>query len=76
MIKIIGWIGAILLIGAYTLSVLGYFSPASPWYLFANLIGALCIGVQVYADRNYSNLILQLFWAGIAFVGILKFFIR
>lgn len=75
MIKIIGWIGALLLIGVYTLTVLGYLLPANPLYLLANFIGALCIGVQVYADRNYSNLILQLFWAGIALFGILKFLV-
>lgn len=75
LIKTIGWIGTVLLIGVYGLNSLGYISSVSLWYPLLNLVAATCLGIRVYADRNYSNLILELFWSGIAIFAILKFVI-
>lgn len=73
MIKTIGWLGTIILIGAYALNSFGYISSTGILYLTLNLISAIFLGIRVFADRNYSNLILEIFWGGIAIVAIVKF---
>ncbi len=75
MIKTIGWIGTVLLIGVYGLNSLGYISSVSLWYPLLNLVAAICLGIRVYADKNYSNVILEVFWAGIAIFAIVKYMI-
>jgi len=39
-----------------------------------NLIAALFLGIRVYADRNWSNLVLEIFWMGIGIVSLIKYF--
>lgn len=73
MIKIIGWVGAILLISMFALNSLGVISAQSFLYPTLNLVGALCIAVKVYSHKDYSTMILQFFWAGIAVFSIIKF---
>ncbi len=73
MIKIIGWIGTTILIATYALNSFGFINSESLWYPLLNLAAAIFLGIRVFADRNYSNFILEIFWAGIAIVAIVKF---
>lgn len=73
IIKTIGWFGTILLIGAYAFNSFGFLHSQSVLYPLLNLLAAIALGVRVYADRNYSNLILEIFWGGIAVFAIIKF---
>lgn len=75
MIKIIGWTGTAVLIGVYALNSFGYISSASILYPALNLLAAILLGIRVYADKNYSNVILEIFWAGIAIAALINFFI-
>jgi len=75
IIKTIGWIGTVLLIGVYGLNSLGYISSVSLWYPLLNLVAAICLGIRVYTDKNYSNVILEIFWAGIAIFAIVKYMV-
>ena len=73
-IQIIGWTGTILLFTAYALNTWGYIESTGPIYGFSNLIAALLLGIRVYADRNWSNLILEIFFGLIAITSLVKYF--
>ena len=73
-IKMIGWVGTVLLMATYMLNILGVMSAQSLLYLFLNLLAAFCLGVRVLHDKNYSNVFLEIFWAGVAIVGIIRYF--
>ncbi len=75
MIKIVGWAGTVLLIGVYALNSFGVISSISLVYLFSNLIAAILLGIRVFADKNYSNVVLEIFWGIIALVAIVKFYL-
>lgn len=74
-IKIVGWVGTTLLIGVYALNSFGVISSVSLIYLISNLIAAILLGIRVFADKNYSNVVLEIFWGLIALVAIVKFYI-
>ena len=73
-IKIIGWVGTIILIIAYALNSLGYLDSQNIIYPLLNLLAALLLAIRVWVDRNWSNLFLEAFWGAIAVVAIIKFF--
>lgn len=72
--KTIGWCGTVLLMTTYMLNIFGVISAQSLTYLFANLFAAIFLGVRVYKDKNFSNLFLEFFWAAVAIIGIVKYF--
>ena len=73
--RIIGWAGSILIITAYALNSLGYLDVSNLIYPILNLAGAFFLGIRVFANRNWSNFFLEIFWAAIAVVSIIKWFI-
>lgn len=74
IIEIIGWAGTIILIGIYALNSFGVVESTSLLYLISNLIAAIFLAIRVFADRNYSNLVLEIFWGAIAISAIVKFY--
>lgn len=73
-VKIIGWLGTVLLIGAYGANSLGYLDSSSILYPILNLLAAIFLGIRVFADKNYSNFILEIFWGIIAILSIAKIY--
>lgn len=73
IIQIIGWSGTVVLIGAYALNSFGVLDSQGLLYPLLNLFAAVSLGIRVWADRNYSNLILEVFWGGVAIIAFLNF---
>jgi branched-subunit amino acid transport protein AzlD len=73
-ITIIGWVGTFVLFTAYALNSLGFIESTGPIYGFSNLIAATLLGIRVYADRNWSNLALEIFFGTIAIITIVRYF--
>lgn len=71
---IIGWIGAFLVISAYFLVSIKKLSPTSVTYQFMNLFGALGVGINVFTQRAYPSVAIQIVWASIAVFGLYKAF--
>ena len=71
-IKVIGWAGTFFILVAYTVNSLGYITSENIIYPILNLVGAALLGIRVFADKNWSNVFLEVFWLGIAIVAILK----
>lgn len=69
---IVGWIGAALVIIAYFLVSTKKLPPTSVTYQLMNLIGALGVGINVFTQKAYPSLAIQIMWAAIAIFGLYK----
>jgi len=72
-IQIIGWTGTVILMTAYALNSFGVIPSQGFLYPFFNLIAAILLGIRVFADRNYSNLILEIVFGVIALTALIAF---
>ena len=73
-ITIIGWSGTVILLAAYTLNSLGYIASTGPVYGLSNLVAAFFLGIRVYADRNWANVSLEIFFGTIAVISLIRYF--
>ncbi len=72
IVEIIGWIGAILIVGAYYLNINGKLKSTSSGYIISNLIGGLFFIINTYAHRAYPSVLVNVVWVIIALAAILK----
>lgn len=73
-ITIIGWIGTVILFSAYALNAWGFIESTGVIYSIANLVAATLLGIRVYADKNWSNLALEIFFGVVAIVSLIRYF--
>lgn len=75
MIKnILGWLGALAILTAYFLITFGYITTASFLYLGLNLFGSIFVFIETFSKKDYQPFVLNLIWAVVALIGILRFF--
>ena len=75
MIEIIGWYGAIALLGAYALVSFSLIKSDSLLYQLLNLTGAVGIAwVSIY-KKAFQPGVLNVIWAIIALIAIIKLII-
>ena len=72
LVEIVGWYGAIALIGAYALVSFALVEPAGIPYQLLNVTGSVGIVVVSLHKRNYQPMTLNIFWAGIAVVSLMR----
>ena len=72
LIEVVGWYGAVALIGAYALVSFSLVEPAGIPYQLLNVTGSLGIVVVSLQKRNYQPMTLNIFWAAIAFVSLAR----
>ena len=68
----VGWIGTCLIIIAYYLVSSKKVDGGGIRYQALNLIGALCVGVNVFSQKAWPALFLQIVWAIIAIVSLFQ----
>ncbi len=73
--EILGWYGVIAIILAYALLSLEIFTSNSLWYQGLNLTGAIGIIIDALDDKNTQPAVLNIVWAVIALVAIVKILI-
>jgi len=66
----IGWIGALLLMLAYSLNALEFIVATHPLYIFFNLFGALSVGYIAYRYRNYQSALINFIWLIVAIIAL------
>jgi hypothetical protein len=71
-IEIIGWIGAVLIVGAYCLNMYGYLKSGLAWYIGCNLIGGLFFVLNTFVHKAYPSMIVNIIWVVIAAAAIFK----
>lgn len=72
IIEIIGWIGAILIVGSYFLNINGQLKSTSTAYIISNLIGGIFFTLNTFIHRAYPSMIVNIIWVLIAVAAILK----
>lgn len=73
-VVVVGWIGTFVLFTAYALNTWGIIESTGPIYGFSNLLAAILLGIRVYVDRNWSNLVLEIFFGVIAITSLVRYF--
>lgn len=71
-IEIIGWLGTILIVGAYFLNINGKVKSTSIPYILTNLIGGVLFSIYTFAHRTYPNLVVNVVWVIIAIAALVK----
>ncbi|MDO8503450.1 MAG: hypothetical protein Q7S60_02045 [bacterium] len=70
--NLFGWGGAILILLAYFLVSTKKILPTSFVYHILNLLGALGVIINTFAQEAFSAMILNVFWAFIAIYGLFR----
>lgn len=72
IVEIIGWIGAVLIVGSYFLNINGKLKSTSTPYIICNLIGGVFFTINTFVHRAYPSMIVNIIWVIIALAAILK----
>lgn len=70
MIEIIGVIGGLFYLLAFTEAALGRWNGRSFWYEFNNLLGSLFLGYYAVKKQAYMNIVLNFVWGIVALYAI------
>lgn len=65
LIEIVGWVGAVLILGAYALLSMGKLHGRSPWYQWMNVVGSAGFVVNSGWNGAYPSAALNVVWMGI-----------
>ncbi|MCP9751279.1 hypothetical protein [Ferruginibacter sp. HRS2-29] len=71
-IEILGWIGAVLIIGAYSLNMFGILKTNSRAYIISNLVGGVFFVVNTFVHKAYPSMIVNIIWVFIAIAALFK----
>ena len=71
-VEVIGWVGAVLIVGAYSLNIFGVWKTSSLQYIFCNLIGGLFFVLNTFVHAAYPSMIVNIIWVIIAVSALLK----
>ncbi len=71
-IEIIGWIGAVLIVGSYFLNINGKLQSNSAIYIISNLFGGIFFAINTFVHQAYPSMIVNVIWVLIAFAALLK----
>ena len=71
-IEVIGWIGAVLIVGAYFLNINGKLSSRSVIYIISNLIGGIFFTINTLVHHAYPSMLVNIIWVLIAIAALMK----
>ena len=70
LIEIVGWLGAILVLGAYILVTSGRLSGASALFQWMNALGATFFVLNTWWHGAIPSMVLNIIWGGIGFAAL------
>lgn len=71
-IEIIGWIGAVLIVGAYFFNINGKLKSTSAVYIISNLLGGIFFTINTLVHHAYPSMIVNIIWVIIAVAALFK----
>ena len=71
-IEIIGWIGAVLIVGSYFLNINGRLKSSSSVYIISNLLGGIFFTVNTLVHHAYPSMIVNIIWVIIAVAALFR----
>ncbi len=72
MANVLGWIGAVLVLGAYALVSLGKLPPSSRMWATMNILGAGSLAGSATLDENWPFVVLNSVWVAIGVASFIK----
>jgi hypothetical protein len=72
LIEVIGWIGTVLIVGAYFLNINGKVKSTAIPYILANIIGGILFSIYTYAHKTWPNMVVNVVWVFIAIAALMK----
>ena len=72
LIEIIGWVGAVLIVGAYFFNINGKLKSSSVVYILSNLFGGIFFTINTYVHQAFPSMIVNIIWVIIAIAAMLK----
>ncbi|NBB29649.1 hypothetical protein [Cellulophaga sp. BC115SP] len=72
LVEALGWIGSVLIVGAYALNIQGKLRADQPLYIWSNMIGGVFFIVNTVAHKAYPSALVNVVWVAIAVYSILK----
>lgn len=72
LIELLGWYGTAAILLAYALVSFSVLQPASVPFQLLNITGAIGIVVVSFAKKNYQPGVLNVVWAVVAFIAIVR----
>jgi hypothetical protein len=72
IVEIIGWIGAVLIVGAYFFNINGKLKSTSVIYITCNLIGGIFFVINTFVHKAYPSVVVNVVWVIIAIATLLK----
>lgn len=71
-VETIGWIGAVLIVGAYSLNINGRLKSSSGAYIISNLLGGIFFTINTLVHQAYPSMIVNIIWVFIAIAALFK----
>jgi hypothetical protein len=72
IIETLGWIGSVLIVGAFGLNSLGKIKASSMYYQLANMVGGIFFVVNTYHHKAYPSALVNVIWVFIAGFSLLR----
>lgn len=72
MTHLLGWTGAVLILGAYALVSLGKLPPSSRLWAGMNIVGSGALAWSSLLDRRWPFVTLNLVWAGVGIWSLIN----
>ena len=76
LVEIVGWAGAVLMLGAYGLASLGRLSSDSPAFQWMNALGAACFVLNTGWHGAIPSMVVNIIWSGIGFFALWRLYPR
>ncbi len=70
LVEIIGWAGAVLVLGAYILVSMGRLSGSAPAFQWMNAVGAAFFVLNTWWHGAIPSMVLNIIWSGIGFFAL------
>lgn len=71
-VEVIGWIGSVLIVGAYFLNINGKLKSTSVIYIISNLIGGIFFSINTFVHKAYPSMVVNIIWVIIAIAALMK----
>ena len=72
LIQTLGWLGTTLFILAYYMVSTTKLAATGQTYQIINLVGAICLGINVFYQRAWPAFALEIIWGSIALFALVK----
>ena len=76
LVEIIGWAGAVLVLGAYIAVSMGKLTGSSPAFQWMNALGAAFFVLNTWWHGAIPSMVLNIIWSGIGFFALWRLFRR